>query len=292
VDNNSTDGSVDDAERLFPELRVIRNSKNLGFAEGNNEGIRNSSGDLVLLANNDIVLNSNAIASLMDCLHDDTGIVGGLIYYSKGGKIWAYGGHFDAATGMHWHLLQGMSQASSAPERLEVDYVPGALLLVRRSILDQVGLLDQYFFLYGDDIDLALKARRLGYSVMVTSSAVAYHIVSQGVKKLEQRHELLGYYMMNRNMFYLYFVQLPIPFALSSTLFQVAFLLFEVLLFRRPKSFVRVKITAFGHALGDINRAWQARNRVKKLGQLKIKLKLRELLGTTRSRANSRTYYW
>src|SRR5438309_848395 len=130
VDNNSTDNSADEAERLFPELRVIRNPKNLGFAEGNNVGVRSSSGDLVLLANNDIVLGSNAIFALTNNLHDDTGIVGGLIYYSNGGKVWAYGGRFDPTTGMHWHLLQGMIRGHSISKRLEVDYVPGALLLV------------------------------------------------------------------------------------------------------------------------------------------------------------------
>jgi GT2 family glycosyltransferase len=292
VDNNSTDNSAGEAERLFPELRIIRNLKNLGFAEGNNVGIRSSSGDLILLANNDIVLEPNTISSLTDSLRDGTGIVGGLIYYSNGGKIWAYGGRFDPATGMHWHLLQGMSRHSSVPRRLEVDYVPGALLLVRRSILDQAGLLDPYFFLYGDDIDLALKAKRLGYSVIVTSSARANHMVSQSVKKLEKRHELLGYYMMNRNMFYLYFVQLPIPLALTSTVFQVAFLIFEIFIFRRQNSYIRMKMTALAHALEDFDKAWQARNRVKKIGQIRVRFGFRDLLHTARSRANSRTYYW
>jgi GT2 family glycosyltransferase len=185
-----------------------------------------------------------------------------------------------------------MIRGQSVSKRLEVDYVPGALLLVRRSILDRAGLLDQYFFLYGDDIDLALKARRLGYSVIVTNSATANHMVSQSVKGLEQKHELLGYYMMNRNMFYLYFVQLPIPLAFTSTMFQVAFLFFEIFVFRRPSSYVRVKMTALTHALKDLNRAFQARNRANELGQLQIRFKLRDLLRMVRSRSDSRTYYW
>jgi len=292
VDNDSTDNSVDDAEHLFPEFRIIRNPKNLGFAEGNNVGIRESSGELVLLVNNDIFLEPDTISSMASNLHDDTGVEGGLIYYSDGEKIWACGGKFDPVTGMHWHLLQGMSRGHSTPGILEVDYVPGALLLVRRSILEQAGLLDQYFFLYGDDIDLALKAKRLGYSIAVVTSATASHMVSQSVKSLEQKHELLGYYMMNRNMFYLYFVQLPIPLALTSTTFQLAFLLFEILIFRRPNSYARAKMTALAHVLKDLDRAWQARNKANRLGQLPVSLRLRDLLGTARSRSNSRTYYW
>ncbi len=292
VDNNSSDGSADEAERRFPYLRVFRNPKNLGFAEGNNVGIRNSSGELILLANNDIVLEQDAISHLIESLRDDIGIVGGVIYYSNGKKIWAYGGRFDPMTGMHWHALQGMERKTFVPEELEVDYVPGALLLARRSLLDRAGLLDGYFFLYGDDIDLALKAKRMGYSVIVTSAAIANHMVSQSVKKLEQKHELLGYYMMNRNMFYLYLVHLPLLLALTSTASQMGLLVFEVILFRRSFSYVRAKMMALAHALRDFRRAWLARTRVKKLGALPVKPNVLDFLETARFRATRREYYW
>src|SRR5262249_35156437 len=105
------------------------------------------------------------------------------------------------------------------------------------SLLERVGLLDPYFFLYGDDIDLALKSKRLGLSVIVTSLAKATHSVSHGVKRLERKHKLLGYYLMNRNMFYLYFVQLPLPLAFTSSASQIGFLFFETFVFRRPLSY-------------------------------------------------------
>ncbi len=292
VDNNSTDGSADTVEHLFPDLRVIRNSKNLGFAEGNNVGIRNSSGELVLLANNDVVLDRDAVSRLTESLSNGAGIVSGLIYYSHGGKVWSYGGLFDPLTGMHWQMFQGANGGTIIPQKLQVDYVPGALLLARRSLLDKVGLLDGYYFLYGDDIDLALKAKRLGYSVNVTSSAIAYHQVSESVRKLEQEHELLGYSLMNRNMFYMYFTQLPLPLALTSTLSQVGFLLFEVLFFRRSSRYIPAKMTALARALGDFGRAWRAKTKVKKLGRLPVKARLRDFLAVARCRATSRKYYW
>ncbi len=292
VDNNSNDGSADAAQQLIPSLQVIRNSENLGFAEGNNVGIRKSQGDLVLLANNDIILDREAVSQLVQHVSPDAGLVGGAILYADGGKLWSYGGLFDPFSGMHWHAFQGMNGKTQLPENLQADYVPGALLLARRSLLEKVGLLDDYFFLYGDDIDLALKARRLGYSVRVTPYALAYHLVSQSVRKLEEKHELLGYYLMNRNMFYLYFTQLPVPFAITSTLSQMGFLLFEILLFRRPVSYLSTKIRALAHAMRDCGRIGRMKGRVQRLGVLPTRPRFKDFLAVARSRASTRTYYW
>ncbi len=292
VDNNSSDGSADAARRSFPDLKVIRNSENLGFAEGNNVGIRKSQGDLVLLANNDIVLDREAISQLVQQTSPEVGLVGGAIHYANGKHLWAYGGLFDPFTGMHWQALQGMNAETQLPQNSQVDYVPGALLLARRSLLDRVGLLDDYFFLYGDDLDLGLKARRLSYSIRVTPNALAYHLVSQSVRKLEEKHELLGYYLMNRNMFYLYFTQLPTPLAITSIFSQIGFLLFETLLFRRPLSYASAKIRALAHAIRDQGRIRQVRTRVHRLGVLTTRPRVRDFLAVARSRASTRTYYW
>ena len=292
VDNKSSDGSADAAQQLFPTVRVIRNSENLGFAAGNNVGIRKSQGDLVLLANNDVVLDREAVSQLVQQASPEVGLIGGAIHYANGKNLWSYGGLFDPFTGMHWHALQGMNAGTQLPEDPQVDYVPGALMLARRSLLDSVGLLDDYFFLYGDDLDLALKARRLGYLVRVTPNALAYHLVSQSVRKLEEKHELLGYYLMNRNMFYLYFTQLPVPFAITSTLSQIGFLLFETLLFRRPVSYLSSKIRALAHATRDWGRILRARRRVHGLGVLPTRPRVRDFLAVARSRASTRTYYW
>jgi GT2 family glycosyltransferase len=292
VDNDSSDGSADSAQQLFPTVRVIRNSENLGFAEGNNVGIRKSQGDLVLLANNDIVLEREAVSRLVRQASLDVGLVGGAIQYADGERIWSYGGLFDPFTGMHWHAFQGMSGKTRLPQNLQVDYVPGALLLARRSLLERVGLLDDYFFLYGDDVDLALKAQRLGYSIRVTPEAVAYHLVSRSVRKLEEKYRLLGYYLMNKNMFYLYFTQLPLPFAITSTLSQMVFLLFEMLLFQRPVSYLSAKIRALAHVTGDLGRIRHVRGRVHRLGVFRARPRFRDFLAVARSRASTRTYYW
>ena len=292
VDNNSTDGSSDQAQRRFPELHIVQNYRNLGFSEGNNVGIMKSTGDLVLLANNDAILNRDALSSLVAALKGNVGIVSGIILDGSGEKIWSYGGYFDQLSGMHWHGLQGSSVLSPAPLETTADYAPGALLLARRALLEKVGLLDPYFFLYGDDIDLALKAARLGRTVKLVSKPIATHFVSQSVRKIEQKHELLGYYFMNRSMFYIYFSQLPIPFALTSTLSQLIFSLFELLLFRRPSSYLRTKMIALAHAIGDLGKARTARTKLQDLGPLPLRLRLRHLMSLVRSRSIDRVYYW
>jgi GT2 family glycosyltransferase len=292
VDNNSTDGSSEQAQRRFPELHLVQNYRNLGFSGGNNAGIKRSSGDLVLLANNDAILNRDAISSLVDALSGNVGIVSGVLLNGSGRKIWSYGGYFDQLSGMHWHGLQGASSLFSVPLEPSADYAPGALLLARRALLDKVGLLDPYFFLYGDDIDLALKAARLGRTVKLVPKPIAIHLVSQTVRKFEQKHELLGYYMMNRSMFYLYFSQLPLPFAITSTVTQLGFSFFELLLFRRPFSYLRAKMTALAHSIGDLGKARMARSVAQGLGPLPVRLRLKELISLVRSRSIDRVYYW
>ena len=292
VDNNSTDGSAEQAERRFPELCIVRNHRNLGFSEGNNEGIKKSSGDLVLLANNDAILTPDAIFSLLDALRGRVGIVSGVILDGSGRKIWSYGGYFDHLSGMHWHGLQGAPSTSSLPLDPFPDYAPGALLLIPRELLNQIGLLSPYFFLYGDDIDLALKAARLGRTVKLVPEPIAVHLVSQSVRKIEQEHQLLGYYMMNRSMFFLSVTQLPIPFAITSIVSQLAFSFFELFLFRRPFSYLRAKMTALGHLIGDLSKARTARSAVQNLGPLPVRLKLRPLMSLARSRSIDRVYYW
>ena len=292
VDNNSTDGSPEQARRRFPEVRIVQNYRNLGFSQGNNEGIKKSSGDLVLLANNDAILTRDAISSMVDALNGSVGIVSGMILDGSGDKIWSYGGHFDQLSGMHWHGMQGASSRSSLPSEPDSDYVPGALLLIPRGLLDQVGLLSPYFFLYGDDIDLALKAARLGRTVKLVPEPVAIHLVSQSVKKLEQRHEMFGYYMMNRSMFFLYFSQLPIPFAITSTLSQLVFSFFELFLFRRPFPYLRTKMVALAHSIGDLGRARNARSVFRNLGPLPVRVRLKALISLARSRSINRVYYW
>ncbi len=301
VDNASDDGSPELVKREFPNFKLMRNSSNLGFAEGNNVGIRASRGDFILLVNNDMVLDSEAVSRMVERMSESgVGILGGVIYYYGGEqKIWAYGGYLDPLSGMHWHAFQGCARNERIPNQMKVDYVPGAMLMVRRNLLLNVNLLSSYFFLYGDDIDLACKVRRCGYEVEVISAAKSYHMVSQSVKALEKkeggRNELHGFYMMNKNMFYLYFSQLPFVFALSSTATQILFILFETLLFRRRLSYASVKFRALGRAFSDLI-DFRRREEVKLKGtpvhRLPVKTNVTKLLRVAKERGLSRIYYW
>jgi GT2 family glycosyltransferase len=298
VDNASGDRSPEIVERGFPSATLVRNKRNLGFAEGNNVGIRASKGELVVLVNNDLVLERDAIEKMVAQMLPSTGILGGAIYNYYGAReVWAFGAYFEPVSGMHWQAFQGAPGGEILPARLAVDYVPGALLMMRRSVLEKAGLLGSYFFLYGDDIDLACKVRRLGYSIEVTSSAKCFHMISQSVRAEEKKGgkngELRGFYMMNKNMFYFYFSQLPLAMALSSTFSQLSFLLFEILLFRRRRAYAAVKIRALGRALADLAVSGGSEKRkVREMGKLPIAPSIRKLLRTAKMRGSSRVYYW
>ncbi len=292
VDNDSKDNSMSLVEDLFPKVKTIRNSRNLGFAEGNNVGIRVASGELIVLVNNDLVMDKDAIQNMITGMTSRAGILGGVVYYFYSKDIWAYGGCLEPLTGMHWQAFQGMPNKTILPQKMNVDYVPGALLMIRRTVLEQIGLLNSFYFLYGDDIDLACNVRRLGYTVEVISSVVSYHIVSQSVKALNKQHELRGYYLMNRNMFYLYFTQLPLIFSIASVASQLVFSFFEISVFKRRFTYATVKIAALSHLLLVPGRIRSERKRLKALGKIAYKTQLKELLKLARSRGLSRIYYW
>jgi GT2 family glycosyltransferase len=296
VDNASSDGSPELVERLFPKARLIRNPSNLGFAEGNNVGIREARGEFIVLVNNDLVLERDAIKNLVENMSPGVGILGGVVYYYHGHDVWAYGGYLEPLSGVHWHNLQGAKEGEPLPTRLAVDYVPGALLMMRRSVLQKVGLIGSNFFLYADDIDLACKVKRLGYTVEVVSSSKSYHIVSQSIRAIESKdasRRLRGFYMMNRNMFHVYFAQFPLAMAVSASLCQLGLSLFEVLLFGRKLLYATTKVAALAGALGDLAASGgEERRRLRALGKLPLRPNVRTLIRTARSRGASRVYYW
>lgn len=293
VDNCSSDDSMALVEKLFPSFKTIYNSSNLGFAEGNNVGIRRSNGDYVVLANNDLFLEPDAISNMVRRMSPKVGILGGLVYYYDSPQnVWAYGGYFEPITGMHWQGFQGSPHDTKLPTRSTVDYVPGALFMIRSSVLRRIGLLDSHYFLYGDDIDLACKVKRIGYTVEVSSSIVSYHKVSQSIRAVDKVHELRGFYLMNKHQFYLCFVQLPLSFAITSTISQLAFSFAEIFIFKRKRSYFAVRVRALVDTLRNPKSIITKRAELRAIGKLSLRPNLIQLLKIARSRSTSRTYYW
>jgi GT2 family glycosyltransferase len=183
VDNGSTDGSLDQLPARFPEVRFHGTGANLRWAGGNNVGLalaREGGADGVLLLNNDTVLEPACLERLLAAVdaHPDGGLFGPTILTMDGTKVWSAGGDWWPALG--WGAHRGLGRAWRGPsDRVErCGYLTGAALHVTRACLDAVGMLDDGYYLYGEDADYALRARAKGFACLYVQDAVMRHRVS------------------------------------------------------------------------------------------------------------------
>lgn len=183
VDNHSADGSVDYLEqrypqKLYPMIRFVRSAHNLGFARANNIAIRQSRGEYVLLLNPDTIVGEDALKASVDFMdvHEDAGAVGVRMLGAQGRR--AMESRRGLPTPMvsffkmlgfcnRWphHRLFGKYYMGYLPwdEPSQIEVVSGAYCMLRRKALDEVGLLDEDFFMYGEDIDLSYRVLKGGY---------------------------------------------------------------------------------------------------------------------------------
>ena len=183
VDNHSADGSVDYLEQrypqmLYPMVRFVRSAHNLGFARANNIAIRQSKGEYVLLLNPDTIVGEDALKASVDFMdvHEDAGAVGVRMLGAQGRR--AMESRRGLPTPMvsffkmlgfcnRWphHRLFGKYYMGYLPwdEPCQIEVVSGAYCMLRRKALDEVGLLDEDFFMYGEDIDLSYRVLKGGY---------------------------------------------------------------------------------------------------------------------------------
>jgi len=185
VDNGSTDGSQALVCLNYPEAILIENGANLGFGEGNNVGIRyalDNNADWVFLLNNDIVVDSHLLTNLMTVAvaDDKIGILGPKIYYhTEPARLWYAGGKVNYFTGVISHRGLREEDRGQYDRVEETDYVTGCAFLVKREVLETVGLFDPvYYPMYSEDVDLAVRAARAGYRLVYVPPGKLWHKVS------------------------------------------------------------------------------------------------------------------
>ena len=184
VDNASTDGSAD-AAGTWPGVRVIAETVNHGFAAGNNIGIRATSGANILLLNSDTIVPAGALDALVGALrhHPDAVVVGPRLVDRDGRAELSFGRMMSPLS--EWRqkrLMRGHGKRdSNVVERLTQqeqwpDWVSGACLLVRRAAAEAVGLLDERFFMYTEDVDFCAAIRAHGGRILFTPSVEVTHL--------------------------------------------------------------------------------------------------------------------
>jgi len=199
VDNASADGSVEAVRTDFPDVRVIANAENVGFSRANNLGIRAATAAYVLVLNSDAAVTPGAVETMVEELHRrrDLAIVGprtlsadGTIQVSFGPDLtpwneWRQGRLVRGVKARKAGALRRANERASQDH--EPDWVSGSCFLARRDVLEQVGLFDEGFFLYEEDVDLCLRVRKAGYRVAFTPRAVVVHHLGRSMETASSR---------------------------------------------------------------------------------------------------------
>lgn len=181
IDNGTTkDASVTELPRRYPWVTHITNPTNLGFTRANNQGVRQSRGRYVLLLNNDTVQTENALGEAVRYMddHPDIGALGVLHRNNDAARSFqpSFYPFPRPLTDVLGVLGLGRPPSTPRPVEQDVDWVCGSFLLMRRECLEKVGLLDERYFIYDEDVDWCLQARRAGWKVRFWPGVSMIHL--------------------------------------------------------------------------------------------------------------------
>jgi len=184
VDNASTDGTEDAVRSAFPGVELIVNKTNLRYAGGNNVGIRHAiakGSDYVLLLNNDTTVKPDFLNNLVSAAEAVSGAgmaAPKIYYYDAPERIWYAGGKISWWEGWISHIGVHETDLGQYDLQAETEYITGCCMLVKRSVIEEVGLFDEMYFIYGEDSDWSIRASRAGYKLLYVPSAVIWHKLS------------------------------------------------------------------------------------------------------------------
>lgn len=188
VDNGSADGSVFEIKKRFPEVEIIENKTNLGFAGGNNIGIKyamKNQADYILLINNDTITDSNFLIKLVEAGESDKGIgiLGPkILFWSEPSRIWFAGGKINWLKNKGVHIGWGEIDNGQYDKIKEVGYLTGCCLLIKKEVINKVGVFPEDYFLYYEDLDFSLRVKNFGYKCIYVYKSKIYHKVSKSTK--------------------------------------------------------------------------------------------------------------
>jgi GT2 family glycosyltransferase len=183
VDNGSTDNSAAEIRMCYPDIHLQTLAENLGYAEGNNIGIRhaiNCGADYILILNNDTIVSPNMLIELVQVAESNprVGMVGPTVYFAdEANTIYAAGSFIDWANGRIWH--RGMYQPASlvanfrSPEK--VGFIAGCGVLVNRKLIETIGPLNPLYYLNYEDVEWCVRASNNGYEVWYVPQAEIWH---------------------------------------------------------------------------------------------------------------------
>lgn len=221
VDNASTDDSVEMVLDLFPQTSVIRNPKNIGFSAGNNVGLRIAQGEFLLLLNSDAMVEQNTLRKMVDFMKRDKAIGAAtcrLELPAGGGDPASHRGFptpwnaFTYMSGLerlfpHSELFSGYHRGwENLSVTHDVDVISGAFFMTKRDVIKKVGMLDEQFFMYGEDIDWCYRIKEAGYRIVYHPAVRVLHHKKQSGRAhpddREVRKKTQRYFLETMELFY------------------------------------------------------------------------------------------
>jgi N-acetylglucosaminyl-diphospho-decaprenol L-rhamnosyltransferase len=195
VDNGSKDGSQDMLHEKFPEVKIIQNNFNAGLSHATNQGIEATNGRYVLLLNNDTIVNRHALDSMVQFLEKtpDAGAVGGQLlnpdgsYQAGGSNFPSLHEEFLITTRLGALFVPSYPDIKPAKDIRQVDWIGSACLLVRREVFDKIGVLDETYFIYGDEADLQFRIKKAGWKVYYLPDVTTIHYGGRSMDRWKRR---------------------------------------------------------------------------------------------------------
>jgi len=190
VDNNSNDGSQESLKKI-PDIKLIQNKENLGYTGGNNAGIKlalRSQAKYLIILNNDTILDPFFLKNILSVTKEGD-IISPKIYFEKGyefhkdrytesqlGKIiWYAGGKIDWQNIIGIHLGVDEVDKGQFFQKKEIDFATGACMLVKKEVFEKIGFFDDKYFLYLEDMDFSVRAKRVGFKILFQPNAIIWH---------------------------------------------------------------------------------------------------------------------
>lgn len=231
VVNNNPQENLKDLEKRFPDFLFLETGRNLGFTGGNNFGIKRAlkdRADYVFLVNNDTILDPNILVQLIEVAKKQkkAGILGPKIYFAPGHEyhynrykkserskvFWYAGGEIDWANVITQHRGVDEVDKKQYDQIEETDYISGCGMFIKREVLKRIGLLDEKYFLYYEDSDFSVRAKRAGWQLLFVPQAKMWHF---NAESSEVGGSLQDYYIArNRLLFGLRYAPLRAKLAL------------------------------------------------------------------------------
>jgi GT2 family glycosyltransferase len=203
LDNLSTDDSVDVVHRKYPDVEIICLKENLGYAGNNNIGIKaaiDHGAEWVLVLNDDTILDPSCLSMLVEVGESDKaiGILGPMVYhYDEPQVIQSAGG----VLGKYWlgtHLGKDEADSGQFENVHKVEWISGCAILVRRALIEQVGMLDPRYFLYWEETEWCIRAGKAGWQIYHVPQAKLWH---KGVQRAYQPKPYITYYVTRNRLF-------------------------------------------------------------------------------------------